>query len=239
VLKSVLAGVGVIAIVGVTAVALHAGYYDDGARPRSLAVNYAGLDLTSQAGVMLLQQRVERAVQRVCDGGPSSDDERDERQCRDDAWAGARPQIWAAIDAAHDRRLSWVGERRPAPRRWAASPPPRAWRDEADSDDEQRAGYVSAPPPAPLPGQAPIAMSGVLGGAIDGAIERAFQTGAATRWRDHGWHGVVRVSESREVWPNICRMVTIVRAAQGGLTPVREGEVCLGRDGALHNGRRD
>ncbi len=233
-LKSVLAGIGVIAIAGVTAVALHAGY-DDGLRPRSLAANYAGLDLTSPAGVMLLQQRVERAVQRVCDGDPDGYDERDTRQCRDDAWAGARPQIWAAIDTARNRRQSWGAERRPAPRRWAASP--RAWRD--DGDDEQRAGYVSAPPPVPLPGQAPIAMSGVLGGAVDGAIERAFQSGETTRWRDHGWHGVVRVSESREVWPNICRTVTIVRAAQGSWAPVREGQVCLGRDGALHNSRRD
>jgi UrcA family protein len=229
VLKSVLAGIGVLAIAGVSAVAIKAGY-DDGYRPRSLAVNYAGLDLTSPAGVALLQERVERAVRRVCDDGGD-----DAQQCRDDAWAGARPQIWAAIDAARDRAARWVPERRPAPRHWAAPPPPRAWSDE---EDEQRAGYVSAPPPAPLRGQAPIALSGVLGGPIDGAIAQAFQTGEPTRWRDGGWHGVVRVSESREVWPNICRSVTIVRRTPGGWHPVRAGEVCLGRDGALHNSRR-
>jgi UrcA family protein len=236
VLKSVLAGVGVGAIAGVAAVALHAGYYDDDARPRSLGVSAAGLDLTSQAGVALLEQRVERAVRRVCDG---------DAQCRDDAWAGARPQIWATIDRARTRRAVWVEERRPAPRDWA------------DDEEEQRAGYVSAPPPqamhapaparryapapayAPMRGQAPIALSGVLGGPIDPAIGHAFETGATTRWRDHGWHGVVQVSESREVWPNICRTVTIVRTTGAGWTPLREGEVCLGRDGQLHNSRRD
>lgn len=244
-LKSVLAGVGVIAIAGVAAVALHAGYYDDDARPRSLGVSAAGLDLTSQAGVALLEQRVERAVRRVCDG---------DAQCRDDAWAGARPQIWATIDRARAHRAGWVEERRPAPRRWAPAPAPRDW---ADDEEEQRARYVSAPSPqpmrapaparryapapsyAPLHGQAPIALSGVLGGPIDPAIGQAFETGATTRWRDHGWHGVVQVSESREVWPNICRTVTIVRATDGGWAPLREGVVCLGRDGQLHNSRRD
>ncbi|CAN5544121.1 hypothetical protein BH10PSE14_BH10PSE14_24360 [soil metagenome] len=233
-IKSVLAGIGVIAVAGATAVALQAGY-DDGYQPRSLAVSHAGLDLTSPAGVALLQERVERAVRRVCD---------DDQQCRDDAWAGARPQIWAAIDAARSRPARWVPERRPVPRRWAAPPPPP--RDWAEDEDEQRAGYVSAPPPSPAPapayvplrGQAPIALSGVLGGAIDGAIAQAFQTGTATRWRDGGWHGVVRVSASREVWPNICRTVTIVRRTPDGWDPVRAGEVCLGRDGALHNSRR-
>ncbi|MDH7976057.1 hypothetical protein QH494_28090, partial [Sphingomonas sp. AR_OL41] len=95
------------------------------------------------------------------------------------------------------------------------------------------------PAAAPLRGQAPIALSGVLGGPIDPAIARAFQTGEATRWRDGGWHGVVRVSESRELWPNICRTVTIVRGTPEGWNPVRAGEVCLGSDGALHNSRRD
>ena len=95
------------------------------------------------------------------------------------------------------------------------------------------------PAPVPLRGQAPIAMSGVLGGPIDGSINRAFQTGEPTRWRDHGWHGVVRVSPSREVWPNICRTVMVLRKTQDGWDTVRQGEVCLGRDGALHNSRPD
>lgn len=252
-LKSVLAGIGVVAIVGTSAVALQAGY-DDGYQPRSLAVSHAGLDLTSPAGVALLQERVERAVRRVCAGGAGDiygND--DEQRCRDDAWAGARPQIWAAIDAARSRPARWAPEPRPMRRRWAAAPPPSP-RDWADEDEEREAGYVSAPPPerapapgparvpargyAPLRGQAPLAMSGVLGGPIDPAIAHAFKTGEAAHWRDGGWHGVVRVSESREVWPNICRTVTIIRRAGEGWTPVREGEVCLGRDGALHNSRR-
>jgi UrcA family protein len=249
VLKSMLAGVGVIAIAGVTAVALHAGYYpDDDTRPRSLGVSAAGLDLSSPAGVSLLEQRVARAVQRVCDG---------DAECRDDAWAGARPQIWAAIDRARMRGGSYGAERHSYAASWAP-PPPRDWHDD-DGEDEQRAGYVSAPPPEPmrgpapgavrryaspaahlpLRGQAPIALSGVLGGPIDPAIDRAFETGEATRWRDHGWHGVVQVSESREVWPNICRTVTIVRAVSDGWAPLREGVVCLGRDGQLHNSRRN
>jgi UrcA family protein len=235
VLKSLLAGVGVVAIAGVAAVALHAGYYDDdGMRPRSLGVSAAGLDLTSPTGVALLEQRVERAVRRVCD---------DDAECRDDAWAGARPQIWAAIDRAREQRGSWRPGYGPAPRRWAPPPPSRVWRD--DEDDEARAGYVTAPPPEPMPapapvrGQAPVALSGVLGGPIDGAIGQAFESGTTTRWRDHGWHGVVSVSRSREVWPDICRTVTIVRATGDGWAPLREGEVCLGRDGQLHNSRRD
>jgi len=226
VLKSVLACVGVIAIAGVAAVALHAGYYDETSRPQSLGVSAAGLDLTSPAGVALLEQRVERAVRRVCDG---------DAQCRDDAWAGARPQIWAAIDAAHDRRRSWGAAPAPEPHRWAAPPPWRDWRDE--SDDEARAGYVTAPPPPPLP--APAALGGVLGGPLDGAIDQAFQTGAVVRWRDRGWHGVVRVSQARERWPDICRTVTIVRAAGNGWDRLREGDICLGRDGRLHNSQPD
>ncbi|MFA5964426.1 MAG: UrcA family protein [Sphingomonas sp.] len=243
-LKSVLAGIGVITILGASAVALQAGY-DDSYRPQSLAVSHAGLDLTSPAGVALLQERVERAVRRVCEGDSGSFyDDGDEQQCRDDAWAGARPQIWAAIDAARRRPVRWAAERQPTPRRWAAPPPRRDW---AGYDDEERAGYVSAPPPAapapapiPIPprSQPSIALSGVLGGPIDGAIAQAFQTGEATRWRDRGWHGVVQVSESREVWPNICRTVTIVRQTPGGWNPVRAGNVCLGRDGALHNSER-
>ena len=86
-LKTLLAGVGIVAIAGASAVALHAGY-DDGYRSRSLAVNYAGLDLTSPAGIALLQDRVERAVRRVCDGsGDSFYDNGDERQCRHPAAA--------------------------------------------------------------------------------------------------------------------------------------------------------
>lgn len=232
-LKSVLAGVGVIAIAGVAAVALHAGYYDDDVRPRSLGVSAAGLDLTSPAGVALLEQRVERAVRRVCD---------DDARCRDDAWAGARPQIWAAIDRARERRGRWGVERRPMARRWAPPPMPDDAYDERE--DEARAGYVSAPPPEPPPatpmrGRAPIDMSGVLGGPIDGAIGQAFESGETVRWRDGGWNGVVQVSQSRDLWPDICRTVTIVRATGGGWAPLREGEVCLGRDGQLHNGRRD
>jgi UrcA family protein len=230
VLKSVLAGVGVMAIAGVTAVALHAGYYEDDARPRSLGVSAAGLDLTSPAGLALLEQRVERAVRHVCDDGDT--------QCYDDAWAGARPQIWAAIDRARERRASWGQRSWQPPRRYAPAPPPREWRE--DADDEQQAGYVSAPPPERFParGRAPVEMSGVLGSPIDGAIDHAFQTGATTRWRDQGWRGVVRVGQARDMWPDICRMVTIVRATDGGWTPLREGEVCLGRDGRLHNGPR-
>jgi len=41
------------------------------------------------------------------------------------------------------------------------------------------------------------------------------------------------------MWPDICRTVTIVRATGAGWAPLREGEVCLGRDGQLHNSRRD
>ena len=99
--------------------------------------------------------------------------------------------------------------------------------------------YAPAPAFVPLRGQAPIALSGVLGGPIDPAIGQAFETGATTHWRDGGWHGVVQVSESREVWPNICRTVTIIRAVDGGWAPLREGVVCLGRDGQLHNSRRN
>ena len=103
-LKNVLAGVGILAVMGVSAVVLNANggkYLDENSPPR-LKVNFADLDLTTAEGKQLLDERIHTAINKICDF-----DRRDmlytpalEKTCRTNAWAGTRPQVGKAIAAA-------------------------------------------------------------------------------------------------------------------------------------------
>lgn len=66
-------------------------------------VSYADLNLASEPGERTLNRRVGYAVGSLCDEAVS--EERTGllyRGCADGAWRGARPQISAAIQRAHD-----------------------------------------------------------------------------------------------------------------------------------------
>lgn len=67
------------------------------------AVPYGDLNLIHSAQQSVLYQRVGRAVRHVCsyDDGTIPIIDNDYRVCRNDAWAGARPQISNAITMAH------------------------------------------------------------------------------------------------------------------------------------------
>ena len=101
------------AIAGLTT-AVHA--YDR-YETRSIAVAAVDLDLSTSAGVAELYRRVERAVNRICDG---------DRDCRDDAWASTEEQASAAI--ARDRWLRRLAREREAELRacgrYGCAPPP-------------------------------------------------------------------------------------------------------------------
>ena len=71
------------------------------AAPRTLVG--ADLDLSTSAGVAELYRRVERAVNRICDG---------DRDCRDEAWASTEEQASAAI--ARDRWMRRLARERAA-----------------------------------------------------------------------------------------------------------------------------
>lgn len=69
-------------------------------------VSYADLDLTSPAGVEVLDRRLDRAVKRVC-GSPAAASLHTQRriaQCVDDTWDTVRPQRHVAIAQAAERR---------------------------------------------------------------------------------------------------------------------------------------
>ncbi len=70
---------------------------------RSIAVPAVDLDLSTSAGVAELYRRVERAVNRICDG---------DRDCREDAWASTEEQASAAI--ARDRWMRRLAREREA-----------------------------------------------------------------------------------------------------------------------------
>ena len=97
---------------------------------RSIAVAAADLDLSTSAGVAELYRRVERAVNRICDG---------DRDCRDDAWASTEEQASAAI--ARDRWMRRLAREREAELRacgrYGCAPSP------------EPVYYQPAPPPAP------------------------------------------------------------------------------------------
>ncbi|WEJ99796.1 MAG: UrcA family protein [Candidatus Sphingomonas phytovorans] len=70
---------------------------------RSIPVAAADLDLSTSAGVAELYRRVERAVNRICDG---------DRDCREEAWASTEEQASAAI--ARDRWIRRLARERAA-----------------------------------------------------------------------------------------------------------------------------
>ncbi|WCM25447.1 UrcA family protein [Sphingomonas sp. QA11] len=70
---------------------------------RSIPVAAADLDLSTSAGVAELYRRVERAVNRICEG---------DRDCRDEAWASTEEQASAAI--ARDRWMRRLARERAA-----------------------------------------------------------------------------------------------------------------------------
>lgn len=108
---------------------------------RSIAVGIEDLDLSTRAGVVELDRRIERAVNRICDH---------DRACRDMAWASSYEQVQAAIArdqwmrrlaaerAAEIRACGWAGCRGPAP---ASYPPPPAM--------VTVVTVTNCPPPAP------------------------------------------------------------------------------------------
>jgi UrcA family protein len=96
---------------------------------RSIPVAAADLDLSTSAGIAELYRRVDRAVNRICDG---------DRDCRDEAWASTEEQASAAIARdrwmrrlarereAELRACGWGGCGAPEPVRYRPAPPPRA-----------------------------------------------------------------------------------------------------------------
>lgn len=194
-LRTILAGIGAISIVGITAVALQANRYADDNPPPRLKVDFAGLDLASPAGVALLDQRIDTAINSICrfDGTQSLHQHRLEQKCRDNAWAGTRPQVAVAVDVAR-----------------------------------RRSGVVADGAPA-------YASQGIR---IDNAVWRAFQSGHSESWRDGAAHGLVLVSESRRYGMAVCRNISIIRPVRSGWQSQRDGMVCLGSDGMLHDAPR-
>ena len=59
-------------------------------------VSYRDLDLRLIAHLNILNERVERAVRKVCDFEIGDRAKESYRKCADGAWAGARPQMHAA-----------------------------------------------------------------------------------------------------------------------------------------------
>jgi len=70
-------------------------------------VSYRDLNLRYIAQLEILNDRVDRAVQRVCDFDPSERLDTGYRSCANFAWAGARPQIHKAYLRAN--RLAYSG----------------------------------------------------------------------------------------------------------------------------------
>jgi len=59
-------------------------------------VSYRDLNLRYIAHLNILNDRVERAVRKVCEFGPRDNMDASYRKCADASWAGARPQIHRA-----------------------------------------------------------------------------------------------------------------------------------------------
>ena len=107
IVRNVLAGCGILALAGISAVAVNANWDEFSDHPPRLAVSFSGLDLASSEGLDILNARIRRAIDEVCDdhGSRSLEAQRLEQVCRANAWAGVRPQLDAAIYRARDGRL--------------------------------------------------------------------------------------------------------------------------------------
>ena len=98
------------AIAAATLLTLGAGQalaQDDG--PLKASVSYADLDLSRASGRAALENRIERAIDRVCPARPLPTELRKQgsyRTCRAQAWSGARQQLAAIYDGRHLARAS-------------------------------------------------------------------------------------------------------------------------------------
>lgn len=81
------------------------------AQSSSVRVSYADLNLASQSGVSVLERRIESAAVVVCEFEDSRqiDLARATIACRDDAVAGAQPQLAAALAAARNPSVTVIG----------------------------------------------------------------------------------------------------------------------------------
>lgn len=101
--------------------------FDSGYETRSIVVDAADLDLSHPAGLDTLEDRVKRAVDRICGS---------DRECRAEAWASTDRQVaWAVARDRWTRRLAnereaqiracgWGPCQAPAPVYYAPPAPP-------------------------------------------------------------------------------------------------------------------
>ena len=113
----VLGAASLAALIGATGVLqAHRGDWRAWGEERSVAVSVAGLDLSTDEGVELLERRIARAVDRICGSSGRSfygygSSWSDDRDCREDAWRSTELQVERAIARAEYRRqLAWERE---------------------------------------------------------------------------------------------------------------------------------
>ncbi|MCD2324118.1 UrcA family protein [Sphingomonas sp. IC-56] len=87
-------GLGLGLVAGMLALACPAAATDY--EVQSIRVDASALDLSTNAGISLLSQRINRAVNRICGS---------DRYCRDEAWASTEGQVAWAIDRDRWMRL--------------------------------------------------------------------------------------------------------------------------------------
>lgn len=67
----------------------------------AVGVDHSDLDLSTDAGVSRLDERVRTKIRKMCrNGGRDSDSIRLERQCRESALASAQPEVNVAVAKA-------------------------------------------------------------------------------------------------------------------------------------------
>lgn len=81
---------------------------------RSIAVDAADLDLSTDPGLDALSYRIGHAVRRICGS---------DRECEDEAWASTEGQVAWAMNQAEWRRR-WIEPRAPEPVRYLPPCPP-------------------------------------------------------------------------------------------------------------------
>ncbi len=106
--RNLLALIGLLTIIFGAGFAAYANgdmFPDD--KPKTMAVSYDGLDLSSSEGRKMLEVRIKRSINMVCGRVVDSNLLREQariRQCRRDAWAGTQPQMVRAVEVAMRRR---------------------------------------------------------------------------------------------------------------------------------------
>ena len=80
---------------------------------RSELVRYGDLDLTSPSGQRTLDNRIEQAINRVCDRGDVNDlsSAMEERRCRSNARSAAHAQRGQAVASANSGSIQLSGGR--------------------------------------------------------------------------------------------------------------------------------